>query len=49
MARKFIALPALAALAVSPAAGFDSYWHAQLGLPLLAHTYRTSRDRCLPE
>lgn len=29
MARKFAALLALAALVVSPAAGFDSYWHAQ--------------------
>ena len=29
MARKFIVLLALAALVVSPAAGFDSYWHAQ--------------------
>ena len=29
MARRFAALLALAALVVSPAAGFDSYWHAQ--------------------
>lgn len=29
MARKFSALLALAALLVSPAAGFDTYWHSQ--------------------
>lgn len=29
MARKFVAVVALAAMLVSPAAGFDTYWHSQ--------------------
>ena len=29
MARKLLALLALASLLVSPAAGFDTYWHSQ--------------------